>query len=104
MKNLDRKKVLREEIIIQHHNVQKEQEELINLKKKLIADLVSDDFKSSSNIKTPLGIVRIARKNKTFVDLFEIIKRNIANNKNGKENTNIIIEIMTSNILFINFI
>ena len=70
MKNLDRKKVLIEEIIIQHHNVQKEQEELINLKKKLIADLISDDFKSSSTIKTPLGIVRIARnKNKYFYSL-----------------------------------
>ncbi len=34
MKNLDRIKVLIEQIIIQHHNVQKEQEELINLKKK----------------------------------------------------------------------
>jgi hypothetical protein len=66
MKNLDRIKVLIEQIIIQHHNVQKEQEELINLKKKLIADLLSDDFKSSSTIKTPLGIVRIAKNKKKY--------------------------------------
>ncbi len=71
MKNLDRIKVLIEQIIIQHHNVQKEQEELINLKKKLIADLLSDDFKSSSTIKTPLGIVRIAKnKKKYFYSIF----------------------------------
>jgi len=65
MKNLKENKELIEQIIIQNYKVHKEQEQLKNLKDKMVASLIWDGF-DSSYIQTPLGTVSIKKIQKSF--------------------------------------
>ena len=65
MKNFKENKELIEQIIIQNYKVHKEQEQLKNLKDKMVASLIWDGF-DSSYIQTSLGTVSIKKIQKSF--------------------------------------